>query len=238
MKPLAEILFEDEFLIVVNKPSGIPVIPTRTAEMDKSLKYYYKKKLGEIFIVHRIDMETSGIVILAKDAETHRLLSLMFQNRQIRKFYVLLTRGLPRPDEGQIDLPLKKLNNQNKSVVAKDGKSASTVYKVVETFGNFALLEAEILTGRHHQIRVHFQNIITPLLVDPIYGDNAFFLSEIKGKKYRKAKHEEEKPLLSRVSLHAHKLEFKHPMTNNSLELAAELPKDLRAVINQLRKSV
>ncbi|GLR18336.1 RluA family pseudouridine synthase [Portibacter lacus] len=238
MKKSYDIIFEDTEILVVNKAAGVPVIPGRTSEMDFSLKYLFKKKYGDIFIVHRIDAETSGIVILAKDAETHRRLNTMFQNRQIEKQYLLLTRGIPRPDEGEIELSLKKLNNQNKSVVSKEGKAALSTYKVLKKYQNIALCEAEIKTGRHHQLRVHFKAINTPLLVDPIYGDPGFYLSEIKAKKYNKNKDAVERPLMNRLSLHANKLSFLHPTSGEKMSFEAALPKDLRAVINQLDKSV
>ena len=100
-KKLFDILFEDQYLLIVNKAPGIPVIPSRTSEMQHSLKYVFKEKYGEIFIVHRIDEETSGLVILAKDAETHRKLNNMFQKREIQKKYLLLTRGIPHNDVGE-----------------------------------------------------------------------------------------------------------------------------------------
>lgn len=238
MKKYFEIIYEDAYLIVVQKEAGVPVIPGRTSDMEISLKYRLKEIYGEIFVVHRIDAETSGLVVMAKDAETHRKLNTMFQNRQIIKKYLLLTRGIPKPESGEISFSLKRLNNQNKSVVAQDGKTALTTYQVIEKYGNIALCEAEIHSGRHHQLRVHFKAINAPLLVDPTYAEVGFFLSEIKAKKYKKGRDEVERPLLSRLSLHAAKLEFKHPFQNKIIKLEAPLPKDLRAAINQLRKSL
>lgn len=238
MKKPFEIIFEDNFLVIVNKKSGIPVIPGRASEMDNSLKYILKKKYDEIFVVHRIDAETSGLVIFAKDASTHRKLNTMFQNRSIEKKYLLFSRGIPSPEHGDIDLPLKKLNNQNKSVVSKEGKAALSSYSLVKKYANIALVEAEIKSGRHHQLRVHFKAINSPLLVDSTYGDKAFFLSEIKGKKFKISKDNIERPLLNRLSLHAHKLSFDHPFKDLRLDLEAPLPKDMRATLNQLDKSI
>lgn len=235
--PALDILFEDDHLVIINKPAGVPVIPSRTSEMERSIKYILKQKYGEILIVHRIDQDTSGLVILAKNADTHRKLNTMFQNRNIEKTYWLLTRGIPHKHEGEINFALKKLNNQNKSVAHKDGKAALTTYKVVEKFTKMALCEAQLHSGRHHQIRAHFKAINYPLLVDPVYGESGFFLSEIKAKKYKKAKHEEERPLLKRLSLHAHRLKFEHPITKELIVIEAPIPKDLRACLNQLRKN-
>ncbi len=237
MNRLYDLVYEDDQIIIVNKFSGVPVIPGRTSEMDRSLKYALKSKYGEIFIVHRIDEETSGLVIMAKDADTHRSLNTMFQNREIQKKYLLLINGIPYPEEGTIELPLKKLNNQNKSIVHKEGKEAKTTYKVLEKFKNICFCEAEIHTGRHHQIRVHFNAINFPLLVDPIYGKSEFFLSEIKSKRYNKGKEEIEKPIMNRLSLHAYSLSFVHPTTKNKCSFIAEIPKDFRASLNQLRKN-
>ncbi len=238
MRQSFNILYEDEFLLLVDKPAGIPVIPGRTEEMNRSLKYNLKEKYGDIYVVHRIDEETSGLVIFAKDADTHRKINTMFQNRKISKKYLAITRGIPHQERASIKLPLKKLNNQNKSVTHKDGKEAHTEYEVVEQFKNASLIEVEIHTGRHHQIRVHLKTIGNPLLVDKVYGQNGFFLSEIKHKKYKIAKDKIERPLLNRLSLHAFRLSFEHPMTSQKVEIEAPLPKDLRATLNQLRKNI
>ena len=238
MKKLFTKIFEDEYFVVVNKASGTPVIPGRTSEMDRSLKYLLKKEYGEIFIVHRIDQDTSGLVILAKSADAHRSMNTMFQNRKIEKKYLAITRGIPPSNNRKINFPLKKLNNQNKSVVHKEGKEALSSYEIIEKFGNYALCEAQIFSGRHHQLRVHFKAINSPLLVDPIYGDEAFFLSEIKSKNFNRSKDEIERPLLRRLSLHAWKLKFTHPFTDEIVMLEAEIPKDLKACLNQMRKLV
>lgn len=238
MKKAFETVFEDEHLIAVNKQSGVLVIPGRSEYEEMSLKQFLANKFGEIYTVHRIDEDTSGLVLFAKTAEAHREMNLRFRQRSVIKKYLLFTRGLPVADEGTMDLPLKKLTTQNKSIVAKDGKEASTSYKVLEKFKNIAYCEAEIHTGRHHQIRVHFKAINSPLLVDPIYGDSGFFLSELKPRRFNLSKDEVEKPLLARLSLHASYLSFNHPITEETITLEASLPKDFQACLNQFRKLV
>lgn len=238
MKNAFEIIFEDDQIIILDKKAGIPVIPARGKDKSISVKELLLRKREEVLTVHRIDEETSGLILFAKDAHSHRVLNKQFRERVVHKKYTLLTRGIPNPKEGEITFNLKKLNNQNKSIIARDGKEATTQYQVIEEFNNISLCEAAIMTGRHHQIRVHFKSINCPLLVDPVYGDSGFFLSEIKAKKYNKGKHEEEKPLLNRLSLHASHLSFHHPKTEENLEFYSELPKDLRACINQLKKLI
>ncbi len=238
MKNTFEILFEDDQILVIDKHAGIPVIPARGKEKSISVKELLLRTREEIFTVHRIDEETSGLVLFAKDAVSHRFLNKQFRERVVQKKYTLLTRGIPNPREGEISFSLKKLNNQNKSIIAKDGKEAITHYKVMEEYSNISLCEADIKTGRHHQIRVHFKGINCPLLVDPVYGDAGFYLSEIKAKRYNKGKHEEERPLLNRLSLHASDISFVHPKTEEQLSFQSELPKDFKACLNQLRKLI
>ncbi|MCB0593445.1 MAG: RluA family pseudouridine synthase, partial [Phaeodactylibacter sp.] len=128
-------------------------------------------------------------------------------------------------------------NQPGKMTVAKKGKSAVTHYKVAERFRQFTLVEARIETGRTHQIRVHFESIGHPLAVDSLYGRReAFFLSEVKLKRYQLGRDEEERPLMSRMPLHAWKLALEHPHTGERMEFEAPLPKDFAAVLKQLRK--
>ena len=156
----------------------------------------------------------------------------------MEKTYLALLDGAAIPETGTIDRPIAESRTQpGKMVVAKKGKSAVTHYKVVERFRLFTLVEARIETGRTHQIRVHFESIGHPLAVDSLYGRReALNLSEIKQKGYQLGREQEERPLLSRMPLHAWKLALAHPHTEARLELEAPLPKDFAAVLKQLRK--
>ena len=149
-----------------------------------------------------------------------------------------LVDGTPSKEEGFIDKPIaENMAQRGKMIIAKRGKSSQTSYKVLETFKNFSLVEAHIHTGRTHQIRVHLEFIGHPLAVDVLYGRRVGFnLSEVKGRKYQQGKNVEERPLMSRSTLHALKLVLNHPVTNEKLIFEAPLPKDFAAVVKQLRR--
>ncbi len=230
------ILYDDKDVIIVNKPPGIPSIPDRW-QNPENMTDLLNRIFEEVFVVHRIDKPTSGVMIFAKNAATHRSLSMAFEKREIQKKYWLLVQGNPYRTEDVIDIPLMRISSGSFLMKpSSKGKKALTKYKVLESFRPCSLIEAEILTGRTHQIRAHFKAIGHPLLIDEEYGNNqAVFVSEWKGRKYKLAKGEEQ-PIMSRLSLHARQITFRHPSTNTSMTFDAPLPKDMKAVINQLRK--
>lgn len=231
------ILHEDEHLLLVNKPSGLLTIPDRYRTDLPNLYHLLQARYGTIFTIHRLDKGTSGVVCFAKTAEAHRLLSLQFQERKPVKQYYALVKGIPYEPSGIIDVGLTANKEGGMRVDNKRGKPSSTAYDIVETFRQHALVQATILTGRTHQIRVHFKHLGHPLAVDPLYGSSdALYLSEIKRKKFNLKKMTEERPLLTRVPLHAFKLQLEHPFEGTILTVECPLPKDLRATLNQLRK--
>lgn len=236
MKPA--ILHEDADLIFIDKPAGLLAIPDRFDPTLPSVKGFLEKKTGEkIFVVHRIDRETSGCMVFAKNEAAHRHLSLQFQEHIAGKFYVGLVHGRLAEEGGTIDLPLVEHPTQaGKMAVAKKGKASRTDYRVVEQWPLHALVQFRIFTGRTHQIRVHMQSIGHPLLCDPLYGDGQpFLLSSIKRKFNLSKKEEEERPLLSRLALHSYRLVVESP-AGEEISVEAPLPKDLNAVVQQLRK--
>lgn len=239
MKNRPSIIFEDDDIIVLNKPAHYLTIPDRFVAERPNLTSYLKKRFDEVFIVHRLDKETSGVILFAKNAEAHRNLSMQFEARTIDKIYLALVEGSVHKEEGEINQPIaNNMRDKGRMIIAKRGKPSLTLFKVIERFKNYTLVEANIKTGRTHQVRVHFEIIGYPLAVDSLYGrKDAFLLSEVKMKKYRRSKDEfEEKPLMSRTTLHAAKITFQHPIKNETMTFEAELPKDFRAVLNQLRK--
>lgn len=236
MKP--DIIYEDEHLIVVNKQAGLLSIPDRTGSKE-SLLGLLERQYGKIFIVHRLDRETSGILCFARNEAAHRHLSLQFEHHTSDKYYLALVDGVLHHDEGEIDKPIGEHPTiSGKMAVVHSGKPSLTFYRVLERFKRFSLAEILIKTGRTHQIRVHFQSIGYPLAVDALYGRRAaFILSEIKGKSYKSGKYtEEERPMMERTSLHSSRLRLDHPVTGERMEFKAELPKDFAAILNQLRK--
>lgn len=232
-----QILWEDEHFLLVNKPSGLLTIPDRYRAELPNLYHLLQAQYEEIYIVHRLDKGTSGVVCFAKTKEAHSLLSQQFEARTPVKQYYALVKGVPYEKEGKIEVGLSPRSEGGMRVDAKRGKPSITAYKVVEEFNHYALLETTILTGRTHQIRVHCKHLGHPLVVDPLYGSaEELFLSEIKRKRFNLKKMSDERPLLSRVPLHAFRLQLLHPITGETITQECPLPKDLKATLNQLRK--
>ena len=232
-----QVLWEDEHFLLVDKPSGLLTIPDRYRAELPNLYHLLQVQYPEIYIVHRLDKGTSGVVCFAKTKEAHRLLSQQFEARTPVKQYYALVRGVPYERTGKIEVGLSPREEGGMRVDAKRGKPSITAYEVVETFGHYALLNATILTGRTHQIRVHCKHLGHPLVVDPLYADTeAFYLSEIKRKRFNLKKMTDERPLLTRVPLHAYSLELLHPISGETITQVCPLPKDFGAVLNQLRK--
>ena len=233
-----EILFEDDDLIVVNKPSGLLVIPDRFNSELPSLNKVLEAKLNQrMWVAHRLDRDTSGVICFAKNEATHKYLSTLFMERDVNKFYAGIVTGIVIPEEGRIENFIAEHPAvYGKMIVAKKGKLAITDYKVSEQWPLYALLQFQIHTGRTHQIRVHMQSIGHPIVCDELYGDGKpFYVSMIK-RRYNLAKNEEdEKPLLSRLALHAYRIEFEKE-DGTLITADAPLPKDMAAMVNQLNK--
>lgn len=230
-----EILHEQDGLLVVDKPAGTLVIPDRGGADGSSLVEQLRRKRPYIQVVHRIDRDTSGLVVFATDEDTHRSLNEQFAKRKVKKRYLALVEGRPFPDSGSIDQPIAP-GPGNKMQVNPKGKASLSHYECLEEFRHFSLVQLRIETGRTHQVRVHMAFIGNPLMVDPLYGSRQhFMLSEVK-RNYKLGKWEEERPLLQRLSLHAAELAFKHPQSGEELTFESVLPKDLSAVLKQLRK--
>ena len=223
-----EIIYQDDDIIVVNKPKGMVVHPGNgnpDGTLVNSLMAICKDSLsgigGEIRpgIVHRLDKDTSGVLVVAKNDKAHINLSNQIKNHEVEKTYIALVRGIVKENEATINMPIgRNKNDRKKMAVEKDGKEAITNFKVLERYpkDNCTLLEVKIETGRTHQIRVHLSHIGYPLIGDEVYsnGKNKW---GIKGQ-----------------CLHAKKLKFKHPITGKEMEFEAELPDYFKEVLRQL----
>jgi len=235
-KTFPEIIFENDSFIAINKPAGMLSIPDRE-QSQPSLKDLLLQKYGSIFTIHRLDKDTSGIILFAKDEATHKFFSKKFEERSVEKFYCALVHGSPAEKSGHIDAPIMEHPIiKSKMIVDKKGKPSSTDYEVMETLGKYSFVKFQIHTGRTHQIRVHAKHIGHPVTCDPVYGDgNPILLSSIK-KKFKLSKNEEEeRPILNRVALHSYQLKFTDA-DGKAFDLVAEVPKDIRALLQQLRK--
>lgn len=231
------VIFENDDLIVINKPAGLLSIPDREGK-EISLKQILLEKFGQIFTVHRLDRNTSGIIVFAKNEVTHKDLSVKFEGRQTEKYYVGLVIGSPANKTGSVNARIAENTvRRGVMIIHSRGKDALTDYEVMNDFGIFSWMRFRIHTGRTHQIRIHMKEIGHPLACDEIYGDGKpVLLSSIKSKKFKLSKSElEERPLLDRLALHAQTLRLTDHH-GQSFEWEAPLPKDLRATVQQLEK--
>jgi len=233
-----EVIFENDSFIAINKPAGLLSIPDRE-QSQTSLKDILLAKYGSIYTVHRLDKETSGIILFAKNEATHKYLSQLFEERKIEKYYQGLVHGIPAQKKGILDAPISEHPLQKGlMVVHRKGKESVTAYEVIEEHKSFSLLQFQLHTGRTHQIRVHCKNMGHPLACDELYGDGKpVLLSSIK-RNYKLSKHdEEERPMLNRLALHSYRLIFTDA-EGKEFDLIAELPKDIKALLQQLRKNL
>jgi 23S rRNA pseudouridine1911/1915/1917 synthase len=231
-----DIIFENDDFVAVNKPSGLLTIPDRE-QTEKSLKEYLIDKYKSIFVVHRLDKDTSGLVVFAKNEAAHKFLCKIFEDRKVEKFYLGIVIGEPVEKTGIIDAPITDhLTRKGIMTVHRSGKESQTGYEVLDANPNFSLVSFQLFTGRTHQIRVHTKEIGHPLACDPLYGDGKpVLLSSIK-KNYKLSKHDdEERPIINRLALHSYKLNFEDAH-GTKMELYAEAPKEFRALMQQLKR--
>ncbi len=240
-----DIVYQDDYLAVVNKPAGMTVHPAPgnyTGTLVNALVYHFADSLSSggdenrPGIVHRLDKDTSGLLIIAKDDKTHSLLSTMFQNREIKKNYKAVVIGNPEPLQDTINAPItRSKTDRKKMTVGEDGRIAITHYDTIESYDYFAFLDINIETGRTHQIRVHFSHINHPVLGDQTYSSLKRTLNMVPANIHKKLKY-----LLSnhlnRQALHAYRLEFIHPILNKKIELECPLPEDMQYTIEWLER--
>jgi 23S rRNA pseudouridine1911/1915/1917 synthase len=236
MKVSELLIFENDDFIALNKPSGLLSIPDREGK-EVSLKNLLEEKYGKIFTAHRLDRDTSGLIVFAKNEATHKHLSLQFEGRLTKKIYAGLVLGSPAETKGSIDLPLaENMVQRGVMIVNRRGKESLTDYEVIDNFGIYSWMQFQIHTGRTHQIRVHMKELGHPIVCDAVYGDGKPILISALKKKYNLSKNElEERPILGRLALHAFHLSFKD-INGKTIELEAPLHKDIRATLQQLEK--
>ena len=238
------ILYEDTDLIVVNKPAGMVVHPSRghwSGTLVSALAWHFRGQLSTVRgpfrpgIVHRLDRDTSGAIIIAKNDLSHGKLAMLFQEKRIRKEYFAIAWGSPNLDRDMIDQPIgHHPRHREKMAILKndpDAKEAQTFYEVIERFRGITTIQALPKTGRTHQIRLHLAHIGCPVLCDMLYGKQSqMTFAEIEGKPPCG------EPLLSRQALHAHRLTFEHPLTRQTLEIVAPIPDDLQLTLEAMER--
>ncbi len=236
-KNKTEIIFENDDFAAINKPAGMLTIPDRHDELLPSLYKSLQKQYEKIYIVHRLDKDTSGIILFAKNEPAHKYFSNLFEHRDIQKSYLGIVNGSMQNTKGIIDEPiLEHPVNKGIMIINKKGKPSLTEYEVLEDYGLYSLLKFTIHTGRTHQIRVHMKYTGHPIVCDELYGNGQPVLLSSFKKKYKSSQDEEaEKPLLGRLALHSYQLKFTDAAGTN-YDLIAEMPKDMKALLNQLKK--
>lgn len=232
-----EILFQDDDLLVVNKPPRLLTLPDRFAVEKPNLITLLKAQDPNVMTNHRLDKDTSGILVFTRNAEAHAHVSRQFEARTLTKVYDALVKGVISQDEGIIDQPIEAHPViDGKMRVWKGGKPSRSAYTVTHRYRQFTWLKVRIDTGRTHQIRVHCAHIGHPLAVDLLYGgDEGVFLSSFKHN-YRQNRGQDEQPLIDRLTLHASSIVLIHPRLGTEVTFEAPLPKDMRAIQNQLDK--
>ena len=238
MKDKAAILFQNETIIAIYKPPGLLSVPDRYIEERPSAAHWLLNEYPTARPLHRLDFETSGVILFCIIPDAFSWYSDQFENRTISKKYIAIVEGRMQKDEDTIDQPLFTQSN-GKVIISKRGKPSQTHLKVLERFKHHSLIEVNPLTGRTHQIRVHLSSIGHPIIGDEIYGSSGpLFLSMIKGrKKYHLSKDAEtEHPLLSRTALHASKITFMDFLSQEDITIESPLPKDMKVSLMKLRQ--
>ena len=213
-----KILYEDSLLLVVEKPAGLPVLPDGWEQDSQYLVRLLEEQYKKIWIVHRLDKITSGVMVFARDAETHRALNIQFETHEARKTYHAILEGKPKWEEKIVKYPLRaNVGHKHRTVVDdKNGKPSETYFRVIKRLEEAVLVEAKPMTGRTHQIRVHAYALGHPLVEDVLYGARDQYG-------------------LSRPMLHAQTLSFVHPATNERVKFSAPHPADFEEALERLK---
>jgi len=240
-----DVLYEDDSLVVVNKSPGIVVHPGRgtySGTLTSALQYHFdtlsdaagRHRPG---IVHRLDRDTSGVILIAKDNQVHQLISKQFEQREVKKEYRAIVRGVPElvSDYIRTHVCVHTRVREKMMVCAPGGRSreATTLYHTAEVLGGWSLMELHPHTGRTHQLRVHMLHIGTPIIADKLYtGQRTFKKSEIPGV----SAEDDTPPLISRQALHAFRLTIRHPVSGKEMQFEAPLPSDMQNTLDALRE--
>jgi RluA family pseudouridine synthase len=218
MKP--KVVFIDNSLLAINKPSGLLSLPDGFDPAKPHLRSVLEPDFGKLWIVHRLDKETSGVILLARNESTHHEINQQFSERLVEKTYHALVKGKPTWENMRVDAPIRKSVGRKKrcQIDFESGVDAITDFRVITRFDNLALIEAKPQTGRTHQIRVHLYSIGHPILADPLYGEGM------------------ETPIIQRLALHAASIQLTHPKTSQLITISADHYTDFKNAVEKLGK--
>jgi len=231
------VLWQDKTLLVINKPAGLPSLPDGYDPDAPCLVGLLKQVFAPLWVVHRLDRNTSGVMIFARTSNAHRVMNSQFEQRQVSKIYHALIKGSPTWVQKTVELPLLPDGDRKHRTVVdhKKGKTASTNLTILEQLGVFTLILASPHTGRRHQIRAHLAAVGFPIVSDLLYGGHpGVRLSDFKTGYHKKDSGETR--ILNRLGLHAHDIMIKHPATGEKIQFEAPYPNDLAMTLKQLRK--
>jgi len=227
------ILFENNDIIVVNKPAFVSSLDEREGS-EISMLRLAKQYTSDAQVCHRLDKETSGCLIIAKNPAAYRLISMQFERRKVRKVYHAIVNGSHQFNNLDINLPILNLGNKNVAISRQEGKAAETIFNSIKFYKNYTLIECQPVTGRMHQIRIHLASQRATITGDDMYGGQAVLLSKIK-RGYRLGKDQEELPIMKRFALHAKEITFKIN-DEDEITVSAPYPKDFATLIKLLDK--
>lgn len=231
------IVFENENYLVINKPPYLASLDERTPDKSSSILRMAKEEFGDIQLCHRLDKETSGALVIAKNSDAYRNLAMQFEHRVVQKNYHALVNGVHELDGVSVFLPIAPLKDGTAVRIDKiKGKIAETVFFTLKAYSRHTLVNCIPITGRMHQIRVHLQCLKAPIVCDPTYGGDMIYLSQLK-RKFNLKNQTEELPLIKRVALHAYSIAFKD-LDDQVISVVAPYPKDFDVLIKQLDKTV
>ena len=227
------IIFEDDDLIVINKPPFVASLDNRSGDEVNILRLA-KKYHPDAQVCHRLDKDTSGLLLLAKNPETYRLVSIEFERRRVDKLYHAIIRGTHTFTDLSVALPILNQGNKNVSIDRVNGKPAETIFNSLQYFRHFTLVACKPITGRMHQIRIHLATQRAAIVGDEMYHGEPVYLSQIKKRGFTMTKGEEEQPIMKRFALHAYQIKFSIAGKDYSFE--APYPKDFATLLKLLEK--
>lgn len=227
------IIHEDDHLIVINKPPFLASLDEREGG-ELSVLRLAKKYHPDAQVCHRLDKETSGLLLIAKDPETYRLISIEFERRRVSKIYHAVIEGTHVFEDLLVDLPILNLGNKNVTIDRANGKRAETYFKSLHYYKHYTLVECRPITGRMHQIRIHLATQHASIVSDTLYKGKPIYLSQIKKRGFTLGKGQEEQPIMRRFALHARQLRFS--IDDKEYHFEAPYPKDFATLIKQLDK--